>query len=332
MTEHGSILVTGGAGFIGSHLVDLLIARGERVTVVDDLSTGSEENLREARQAGGDRLRFVRATVSEFEAASHMERPARIFHLAAAVGVRRVMERPVQSIETNVLETSAALRIARRFGAPILLASSSEVYGKATKLPFAEDDDVVYGPTGVVRWSYGCAKALDEWLGLAAWREDGLPVVVARIFNTVGPRQIGRWGMVLPRFVEAALAGRDLEIHGDGLQSRCFADVRDVVGGLDALLALPKAAGGVFNVGSDEPVAIRELAERVVRQLRSKSRLVHLPYETAFGPGFEDLRARQPDLSRIRQAIGFRTRIALDRTIMDLASAMQTPRARDEAA
>jgi len=206
------------------------------------------------------------------------------------------------------------------------------VPGRAGNLPFSEDDDVVYGPTGVVRWSYGCAKALDEWMGLAACREDGLPLVVARIFNTVGPRQIGRWGMVLPRFVEAALAGRDLEIHGDGMQSRCFADVRDVVAGLDALLALPKAAGRVFNVGSDEPITIRELAERVVRQLRSKSRLAHLPYDTAFGPGFEDLRARQPDLTRIRQAIGFRADIPLDRTIADLANAMQTPRARDEAA
>jgi UDP-glucose 4-epimerase len=324
--------VTGGAGFIGSHLVDRLLARGERVIVVDDLSTGSEANLRDARIHAGDRLHFIRATVSDVARTDLPEAPSRIFHLAAAVGVRRVMEQPVQSIETNVIETSAALRIAGRHEAPILIASSSEVYGKAAKLPFAEGDDVVYGPTGVVRWSYGCAKALDEWLGLAAWREQGLPVVIARIFNTVGPRQIGRWGMVLPRFVDAALVGRALEIHGDGLQSRCFADVRDVTHALDALLGSADAAGGVFNVGSDEPITIRALAERVVRQLKSGSALVHLPYETAYGPGFEDLRARQPDLTRIRRAIGFAPRIGLDQTIADLAQAIRTGAAHGEAA
>jgi UDP-glucose 4-epimerase len=325
-------LVTGGAGFIGSHLVDRLIARGEQVLVIDDLSTGSESNLRLARQAGGDRFRFIRASVSEIAGSDLPEPPDRIFHLAAAVGVRRVMEHPSQSIETNIFETAAAIRIARRHQTPILLASSSEVYGKAAKLPFMETDDVVYGPTSVVRWSYGCAKALDEWLGLAAWRESGLPVVVARIFNTVGPRQVGRWGMVLPRFIEAALAGRVLEIHGDGLQSRCFSDVRDVSAALDALLLEPAAVGGVFNIGSDEPITIRALAERVVRQLGSPSGLVHLPYETAYGSGFEDLRARQPDLTRIRSMIGFQPGIALDRTIADIASAMRMGITTEEAA
>ena len=332
MTTAGPILVTGGAGFIGSHLVDRLVSRGERVIVVDDLSTGSECNLRAARSAAAERVHFIRATVSEVARSGLPETPSRVFHLAAAVGVRRVMEQPVQSIETNIVETSAALRIALQSSAPILLASSSEVYGKAAKLPFAESDDVVYGPTGVVRWSYGCAKALDEWLGLAAWREHRLPVVVARIFNTVGPRQIGRWGMVLPRFVEAALAGHSLEIHGDGLQSRCFADVRDVTRALDELLWRPETAGGVFNVGSDEPITIRALAERVVRRLNSKSALVHLPYETAYGAGFEDLRARQPDLTRVRKAIGFAPRIGLDQTIDDLARAMQASAAHEEAA
>jgi UDP-glucose 4-epimerase len=327
-----SILVTGGAGFIGSHLVEFLLARGDRVVVVDDLSTGSESNLRHARAIAGDRLMLIRSTVSEVAQGELPEIPSRIFHLAAAVGVRRVLERPLDSIETNVFETSAALRLARRHQAPILLASSSEVYGKASKLPFAEDDDVVYGSTAVPRWSYGCAKALDEWLGLAAWRETGIPVVVARIFNTVGPRQVGRWGMVLPRFVEAALAGRALEIHGDGLQSRCFADVRDVSQALNTLLACEAAAGRVFNVGSDEPITIRALAERVVRRLESASPLVHLPYETAYGPGFEDLRARQPDLGRIRRTIGFERRIGLDQTIADLARAMQAPGAHGEAA
>jgi UDP-glucose 4-epimerase len=326
------ILVTGGAGFIGSHLVDLLIARGERVIVVDDLSTGSMRNLDRARAAGGDRLQVIEATVSDAAQGALREAPSCIFHLAAAVGVRRVIEHPTRSIETNVIETAAALHIARRHEARILLASSSEVYGKATKLPFAEDDDVVYGSTGVLRWSYGCAKALDEWLGLAAWRESRVPVVVARIFNTVGPRQIGRWGMVLPRFVEAALAGRPLEIHGDGLQSRCFADVRDVSGALEALLEHPHTAGFVFNVGSDEPITVRALAERVLRQTRSVSSFVHVPYETAFGNGFEDLRARQPDLTRLRQTISFVPRFGLDQTILDIAAAMREGASKGEAA
>ena len=332
MSKPATILVTGGAGFIGSHLVDRLVARGDRVVVIDDLSTGLERNLRQACSMAPDRVRFIRATVSDVANGGMPEAPDRIFHLAAAVGVRRVLSRPMQSIETNILETAAALRIAQRHQAPILLASSSEVYGKSTKLPLGEDDDVVYGSTGVVRWSYGCSKALDEWLGLAVGREHGVPVVVARIFNTVGPRQLGRWGMVLPRFVAAALAGRPLEVHGDGLQSRCFADVRDVVGALDALLSCAAAHGKVFNVGSDQPISIRALAERVIQRVGSGSSLVHLPYETVFGPDFEDLRARQPDLTRVRHAIGFVPRVTLDETIEDIASVMRTGAVQEEAA
>jgi UDP-glucose 4-epimerase len=326
------ILVTGGAGFVGSHLVERLLERGCIVVVVDDLSTGRQDNIRAVTARVGDRLRFVHATVSEVLERGDLPELGGIFHLAAAVGVRRVLEQPGRSIETNVLETVSALRLARRHGCPMLLASSSEVYGKATRLPFSETDDIVFGPTHVMRWSYGCAKALDEWLTLAAWRDERVPVVVARLFNTVGPRQSGHWGMVLPRFVEAAMAGRPLEIHGDGLQSRCFADVRDVVRALDQLLGLPRSVGQVYNVGSDEPISIRALAERVVRQLRSDSPLVHLPYETALGSGFEDLRARQPDLARIREAIGFRTTVPLERTISDLAASIASTKAREDAA
>ena len=332
MSRTRTILVTGGAGFIGSHLVERLLARGDGVVVVDDLSTGSEDNLAVAREAAGDRLRFVRCSVSEAAQRGDLGRFDAVHHLAAAVGVRRVMERPVESLETNVLETSAAVRIALRDRCPLLLASSSEVYGKAGKLPFAEDDDVVYGPTSMTRWSYGCSKALDEYMGLAAHREHALPVVVARIFNTVGPRQIGRWGMVLPRFVGAALADRPLEVHGDGAQSRCFADVRDVAGGLERLLDLPAAAGRVFNIGGDRSITMRALAELVVAQLRSASPIVHVPYASAFGEGFEDLRARQPDLARIRAAIGFESGIPLERTIDDLAAVIRSTRRQENAA
>lgn len=326
------ILVTGGAGFIGSHLVERLLDGGASVVVVDDLSTGRRENLSAAASKHDGRLRLIESTVSAALDSPHLRALDGIVHLAAAVGVRKVVEQPASSIETNMLETFAVLRLAQREGTPLLLASSSEVYGKSARLPFSEQDDCVFGPTSAMRWSYGCAKALDEWLGFAAWHERRLPVVVARIFNTVGPRQAGRWGMVLPRFVSAALAGRPLEIHGDGMQSRCFADVRDVVQALDALRTLPSAVGKAFNVGSDEPITIRALAERVVRQLGSKSALVQLPYETAFGPGFEDLRARQPDLSRIREAIGFRTTIPLDRTITDLAASITAGVMREDAA
>jgi len=315
-------LVTGGAGFIGSHLVERLLARGDRVTVVDDLSTGCEANLRQARAQAGDRLVFLQATVSDAAHRADLPRFDQVHHLAAAVGVRRVMQRPMESLETNVMETGAAIRIARRNGSALLLASSSEVYGKSNKLPFHESDDVVYGPTTITRWSYGCSKALDEYMGLAAHREDGLRVVVARLFNTVGPRQVGQWGMVLPRFVQAALTNRPIEVHGDGLQSRCFADVRDVASGLERLLDFAAAAGMVFNIGSDTPITIHALAELVVQRTASRSTIVHVPYETVFGDGFEDLRARQPDLSRIRQAIGFNPAISLQRTIDDLAASL----------
>ncbi len=332
MAEQRTILVTGGAGFIGSHLVERLLARGDSVMVVDDLSTGQEANLRYARERWGDRLRFVRSRVSEAERQILGTRFDQVFHLAAAVGVRRVLAEPVESLETNVHETAAALRLAEACGADFLLASSSEVYGKSPKVPFREDDDVVFGPTSVTRWSYGCSKAIDEYMVLAKAIRGSLRVVVARIFNTVGPRQVGQWGMVLPRFIEAAIEGRPLQVHGDGLQSRCFADVRDVAGGLEALLSCPGAHGGVFNIGSDTPITIRALAEQVIAATGSRAGLVLVPYETAYPEGFEDLRVRQPDLTRIRGAVGFTAGIPIRRTIEDLVAAAKATRSEGRAA
>lgn len=321
-------LVTGGAGFIGSHLVELLLRRGDHVTVIDDLSTGRLSNLEKARSIAPDRLRVIEADLARTLAAfaSH-ERFDEIYHLAAAVGVRRVVEQPIESIETNVMQTSALLSFAVAHGVHgamprTLIASSSEVYGKGARTPFAEDDDVVYGPTTAFRWSYAASKAIDEYLTLAHHAVHALPAAVVRFFNTVGPRQVGDYGMVLPNFVRAALAGSELLVHGDGQQSRCFCDVRDVVPTLPQLLDNPACVGRVFNVGSDQPVRIIDLAETVVRTLGSTSRVRLVSYDEAFARGlgiFEDLRQRQPDLKRIRSAIGFKPSISMAQTIRDVA-------------
>jgi UDP-glucose 4-epimerase len=242
-----------------------------------------------------------------------------VYHLAAAVGVRMVVERPIHTIETNVHEASAVLRFCAERALPVLIASTSEVYGKGVRVPMREDDDVVYGSTAYSRWCYACSKAIDEYLALAYHREFGLPAVIARFFNTVGPRQIGEYGMVLPRFVSAALEGRDLEVHGDGMQSRCFCDVRDVVRVLPKLVEMPACHGRVFNIGREEPITIRALAELVAKTLGSSSAIRAVPYEKAFSAGFDDLLVRQPDLTRIRAAVGFEPRISLVDTIRDLA-------------
>lgn len=325
-------LVTGGAGFIGSHLTDLLLARGDHVTVVDNLSTGRRSNLPEAHS----RLRFIEADLGEaLRAFGRGEVFDEIYHLAAAVGVRLVVRDPICAIETNVMQTAALLRFAAEMGArqgrgvPTLIASSSEVYGKASRSVFAEDDDVVYGPTTVGRWAYACSKAVDEYLALAYWARERVPAVIVRFFNIVGPRQVGEYGMVLPRFVAAALGGRDLEVYGDGSASRCFCDVRDAVAVLPRLLSDPRCHGRVFNLGSDQPVTVADLADLVIRTLGSRSSRRFVPYEEVYGPGFEDLRRRRPDLSRLRQVIDFRPTIPLEQTIRDLAAAMSaSPHAR----
>jgi UDP-glucose 4-epimerase len=319
-TPRRRYLVTGGAGFIGSHLCEALLTSGGSVTVVDDLSTGRESNLDAARSAHGDCLTFVQATVTDALAGLPAGGFDGIFHLAAAVGVRLVVEDPARAAETNIFETSAVLSYAARSRTPTLLASSSEVYGKGIRAPFREEDDLVFGPPTVSRWSYGLSKAIDEQLALAHAQRDALPVVVARFFNTVGPRQRGRYGMVLPRFVTAALAGEPLEIHGNGRQVRCFCDVRDVAAALPRLLADAACHGRVFNVGGDRPVTIEDLAGAVLRVTGSRSPLNRIPHSQVFGESFEDLAIRVPDISRIRAAIGFDPSIALDRTIADIAA------------
>jgi UDP-glucose 4-epimerase len=315
-------LVTGGGGFIGSHLVERLLDRGDHVVVVDNFSTGRRSNL---QGLASERLRVIEAATSQGVCDLEDESFDEIYHLAAAVGVRLVIEQPIHTIETNVRETSAILEFAARRSTPVLIASTSEVYGKSTKTPFAEDDDVVYGPTTLHRWSYACSKAIDEYLALAYARERGLPTVIARLFNTVGPRQVGAYGMVLPRFVTAAAAGEPLEVYGDGRQVRCFCDVRDVADVLPRLLASEACHGRVLNVGSDDPISIEALAGLVIETLRSSSPIVHVPYDEAFGEGFDDLRERIPDLTRIREATGFSARIPLVQTIRDLAVALAAP-------
>lgn len=314
-------LVTGGAGFIGSHLTDLLLARGDQVTVIDNLSTGRRSNL----PAEHTHLRFIEADLDHaLGAFGPGERFDQIYHLAAAVGVKLVVDEPIRCIETNIDQTAHLLRFALTHGmngapAPTLIASSSEVYGKAEKSPFSEDDDVVYGPTTRSRWSYACSKAIDEYLALAYHAQHALPATIVRFFNTVGPRQVGEYGMVLPNFVSSALRHEDLRVHGDGRQSRCFCDVRDVAGALPALLAHAGSHGRVFNLGSDRSISINDLAHLVISTLSSRSRVVHIPYDMAYSAGFEDLRRREPDLSRVRAAIGFTPRHALEQTIRDLA-------------
>ena len=314
------VLVTGGSGFIGSHLTDLLLSRGDHVTVIDDLSTGRRSNLPERH----DRLTFVHGDLGE----SLRTRVAEcsfdeIYHLAAAVGVKLITDDPVGSIETNVEQTAALFRFAHAHGKPpVLLASSSEVYGKSVNIPFSESDDVVYGPTTVSRWSYAYSKAVDEYLGLAYAAKRGVPVVIARFFNTVGPRQIGDYGMVLPRFVERALRNDVIEVHGDGAQTRCLCDVRDVVRALPKMLATSTCHGEVLNTGSDHRVSMSDLAKTVVATLESSSEIRMIPYERVYGSNFEDLRHRVPDLSKIRRLIGFTPEIPLRKTILDLASAL----------
>ena len=316
------VLITGGAGFIGSHLLDLLVPTGARITVIDDLSTGRIENIAHH----GDVVRFLESGLDAALGVLADEPPFdRIYHLAAAVGVDLILADPIGSIETNVEQTSALLRYASNHGEPpTLIASSSEVYGKPGASVFTEDDDTLYGPTTTGRWSYAHCKAIDEHLALAYHDKRGLPTVICRFFNTVGPRQSGQYGMVLPRFVQAALNGEPIRVFGDGQQTRCFCDVRDVVATLPALLDAPAAHGRVFNIGSDHPISIEELARLVISELSSDSPVVKTPYADAYPQGFEDLRHRRPDLSRVRSITGFDPEFSLGRTIADIAEEIKT--------
>jgi UDP-glucose 4-epimerase len=310
-------LITGGAGFIGSHLAERLLAGGDSVLVLDDLSTGRYENVAALEAHPGFELRVASVTEPEVVERCVTECQA-AFHLASAVGVRLVVEEPVKTIETIINGTDNVLRFCARYRRPVLLTSTSEVYGKSEKLPFSEGDDCVMGPTTTRRWAYACAKALDEFLALAHWYQTRLPVVVVRLFNTVGPRQTGRYGMVIPRFVAQGLAGETITVYGDGSQTRCFAHVLDVVGALTRLIGLPEAAGQVFNVGNDEEVTILEVAERIRALTGGKSQIRTIPYGEAYTAGFEDMIRRVPDLAKVRRLIGYQPTRSLDTILSEV--------------
>jgi UDP-glucose 4-epimerase len=304
-------LVTGGAGFIGSHLCEELLRTGSKVVCIDDLSTGNMKNLDSVENDPG--FRFVCDNVRNSEVMHILvEQCDVIYHLAAAVGVQLIVDRPVHTIETNIHGTEVVLEIANKFRKKVLIASTSEVYGKSEAVPFREDDDTVLGSTRFSRWSYACSKAIDEFLAFAYCEQYGLPVVVARLFNTVGPRQTGQYGMVIPRFVERALRNEPILIYGTGKQRRCFAYVGDVVRGLIGLMGCPDAPGRVFNIGSTEEITIEGLADEIVRITGSKSRKEYLSYEQAYGKPFDDMLRRKPCLDRIRETIGYAPKASLD--------------------
>ncbi len=307
-------LITGGAGFIGSHLAEALLAQGHEVTIVDDLSTGSLDNLATARTSPD-----LRVTIETIRNEVVMDRLVSecdvVYHLASAVGVDLIVSRPVDVIERCVLGTEMVLRIAARYRKKILLTSTSEIYGKSTRVPFAEDDDRILGPTTKSRWSYAGSKAIDEFLALAYSKEHDLPVVITRLFNTIGPRQMGHYGMVVPRFVHAAMHGQPIRVFGDGTQTRCFSYVGDITRALIALMEQPPSQGTVVNIGSDEEVSIMALAERVKRITGSDSEIVTIPYTEAYEAGFEDMQRRVPDLTRIRNLIQYQPTVDLDEII-----------------
>ena len=308
------VLVTGGAGFIGSHLVERLLHEGKAVTVIDDLSTGTRENLKSI--STHPRLRFIAARISACaELPRLVARAESVYHLAAAVGVDLVVTSPIHVLQTNLHETEVLLAAAARCGTPVLLTSTSEVYGKSRKAAFNEKDDLLIGPPHQARWSYACSKLMDEFLALAYAKERALPVVIVRLFNTVGPRQTGRYGMVLPRFIAAAKAGRPLRVFGDGRQTRCFCYVTDTVEALIRLQNCPTARGQVFNIGATHEISIRKLADLVIKILRSNSEIQLVPYGRAYAPGFDDMRRRKPVVQKLFRTIGFRPAVTLPQII-----------------
>ncbi|HMV30571.1 MAG: GDP-mannose 4,6-dehydratase [Gemmatimonadales bacterium] len=311
------VFITGGAGFIGSHLAERLLERGDRVLVLDDLSTGTMDNIQHLIGRPGFEYRI--GTALDLPLVTEcVDRCDVTVHLAAAVGVKLIVERPVHTIETNVGCTETVLDAAAKKQKLVLVASTSEVYGKSAKIPFSEEDDLQLGPTSHSRWAYACSKALDEWLALAYLREKKVPVILARFFNTVGPRQTGRYGMVLPNFATQALAGEPITVYGTGTQSRCFGHVNDAVESILRLIATPAAVGQVYNVGNDEEVTILQLAERVRAAAGSSSEIRLVPYNEAYPEGFEDMHRRVPDVRKLEQAIGFRPRTPLAQIIADV--------------
>ena len=308
-------LITGGAGFIGSHLSEALLARGDHVLVLDNLSTGSIDNIAHLKGRPGFEY-FIDSVDNEPLLAELIDRSDVVFHFAAAVGVKLIVEQPVHTIETNVHGTEVVLKHANKKKKLVVIASTSEVYGKSNDVPFREDSDLVMGPTPKHRWAYACSKAIDEFLALAYWKERKLPVIIVRFFNTVGPRQTGQYGMVIPVFVRQALAGEPITVFGDGTQSRSFTHVTDVIGALLKLIGEPKAVGQVINIGNTEEIAIAKLAERVRDLAGSASPIKFVPYDQAYESGFEDMPRRVPDLNRVRALVGYEPRYTLDDILM----------------
>jgi UDP-glucose 4-epimerase len=304
-------LITGGAGFIGSHLAEALLAAGHQVTLLDNLSTGAMENIEHLKPLAGFRY-VIDSVTNEPVLAELIDGADVVFHLAAAVGVKLIVEAPVHTIETNVHGTEVVLKHANKKKKLVVIASTSEVYGKSTDVPFREDADLVMGPTPKHRWAYACSKAIDEFLALAYWKERKLPVIIVRFFNTVGPRQTGRYGMVIPNFVRQGLAGHHITVHGDGSQTRSFCYVGDVVEALQRLVVEPRAVGEVFNVGNNHEISIRSLAEKVRGLTGSRSEIVTIPYDEAYEAGFEDMPRRVPDLSKIADLVGYAPKVGLD--------------------
>jgi UDP-glucose 4-epimerase len=312
--EHMKILITGGAGFIGSHLAEKLLLEGHSVVIIDDLSTGRLENIEHLKP--NKNFTFVIGSILDKVILEKLVAGTQqIYHLAAAVGVKYIIENPLSSLRTNIIGTENVLDLANKYKCKVLITSTSEIYGKSEKVTFSENDDRLLGTTYISRWGYSCSKAVDEFLSLAFYREKKLPVVIVRCFNTVGPRQTGQYGMVVPKFVKSALLGQPLVIYGDGKQSRCFADVADVIDAFTKLMNDPKCEGEIFNVGNNEEITIVELAEKIKSMTKSKSKIEFMTYEDAFEEGFEDMRRRMPDLSKLEKFIGYKPKYNLNTII-----------------
>jgi UDP-glucose 4-epimerase len=324
-------LITGGAGFIGSFVAEELLGRGHRVHVLDDLSTGAIDNIRHLKESPAFSY-TIESAASASTVAELVDEADMVYHLAAAVGVELIVESPVRTIETNVHCTEIVLAQANKKKKPVFIASTSEVYGKSGDLPFREDGDLLLGPTNTGRWSYACSKAIDEYLSLAYWKERRLPVVIGRLFNTVGPRQTGRYGMVVPSFVRQALVGEPITVHGDGRQRRCFCHVKDVVRAMADLMETEDAVGEVFNIGSSDEITIMDLAERVRAACGSDSEIRLIPYEQAYEAGFEDMRRRVPDISKINSLLGWRPTRTLEQILEDVIEWQRAPEAVVESA
>lgn len=316
-------LITGGAGFIGSHLAEYLLVRGDEVFVIDDLSTGRLENVAHLRTHPRFKL-AVETILNETVMDRLVSECDVIYHLAAAVGVELIIKSPVETIERNILGTDVVLRLAARYLRKVLITSTSEIYGKSEAVPFKEDDDRVLGPTTKSRWSYSCSKGIDEFLALAYYKEKRLESVIMRLFNTVGPRQTGRYGMVIPRLVKQALAGKPLTVYGDGQQVRCFTYVDDVVAAAVKLMETPEAVGQVFNIGNDQGVTIAELAEKIKKFTKSSSEIIFIPYDQAYEEGFEDMRLRVPSLEKAKRTIGYSPKVQLDEILKKVIEHFRT--------